>query len=199
MENRTVHLEYELPSTKKLLLSTIIALGVAILVLIIFVFPAEYGKDITGLGKLIGLKNMGEIKQSLELERVAADTTVQEVPCDEPEQVVTVTESGLKVDTLRIQLEPGEAAELKLVMEKNAVVDFIWKVNKGHLNFDIHGDRKGLDYYGYRKGNRQTTDSGKLKAAFTGNHGWFWRNRSKVTLEVTLIVNGKYKAVKRVG
>jgi len=33
--------------------------------LILFILPAEYGADPTGIGELLGLKKMGEIKTSL--------------------------------------------------------------------------------------------------------------------------------------
>lgn len=198
MDNKTIHIEYELPSSRKLLLSSGIALGVAIIVLVLFVLPAEYGIDLTGVGRMTGLKNMGEIKKSLEAEQMAADTSVKEVPCDEPAQKTSSDVIDVKSDTLKITLKPGEAAELKLVMDKDATVDYVWKVDRGHLNYDVHGDKKGLKYYGYTKGKGETSDSGELKAAFKGSHGWFWRNRSKEVVKMTLIVKGAYEKIKRV-
>ena len=54
----------ELPSTCKLIKSTIIAIGIATIILVTTVLPAEYGIDPTGAGELLGLKKMGEIKES---------------------------------------------------------------------------------------------------------------------------------------
>ena len=56
----------DLPSTKQLLLSTLIAFIAAGVVLIATVLPAEYGIDPTGVGKILGLQKMGEIKVQLE-------------------------------------------------------------------------------------------------------------------------------------
>jgi len=40
-------------------------------------------------------------------------------------------------------------------------------------------------------------DNGVLTAAFTGNHGWFWRNRGKADVEVVLRTRGEYSELKR--
>ena len=60
------------PSALRLLRSTAIALVVAGLILTTVVLPAEYGVDPTGLGRVLGLAQMGEIKARLAAE-VAAD------------------------------------------------------------------------------------------------------------------------------
>ena len=60
--------ENDLPSSSQLFKSTIIALAVAGALLLCVVIPAEYGKDPTGVGELLGLKKMGEIKFRLEKE-----------------------------------------------------------------------------------------------------------------------------------
>lgn len=60
-----------LPSTAKLIKSTILALIGAGGLLVTVVMPSEYGIDPTGIGQVLGLKNMGEIKQSLVLEAEA--------------------------------------------------------------------------------------------------------------------------------
>ena len=38
--------------------------------------------------------------------------------------------------------------------------------------------------------------SGELVAAFTGNHGWFWRNRTDAPVTVTLRTGGEYLEIK---
>ena len=57
--------EKDLPTSAQLLKSTIIAIMVAIILLVMVILPAEYGTDPTGVGKLLGLKEMGDIKMSL--------------------------------------------------------------------------------------------------------------------------------------
>ncbi|SSR50014.1 Uncharacterised protein [Acinetobacter baumannii] len=65
MYNTQIPQDVELPSTKKLVKSTIIAAVSAAVVLVTVVMPAEYNIDPTGVGKVLGLTTMGEIKQSL--------------------------------------------------------------------------------------------------------------------------------------
>ncbi len=67
MYNTQIPQDVELPSTKKLVKSTIIAAVSAAVVLVTVVMPAEYNIDPTGVGKVLGLTTMGEIKQSLKL------------------------------------------------------------------------------------------------------------------------------------
>ena len=41
-------------------------------------------------------------------------------------------------------------------------------------------------------------DRATVEAAFTGNHGWFWRNRGNTPVTVTLRTNGAYNNIRRV-
>lgn len=58
-------------SPRRLARSTLIALLVATLLLVTVVLPAEYGIDPTGLGRALGLTQMGEIKTRLAKEAAA--------------------------------------------------------------------------------------------------------------------------------
>ena len=51
----------ELPSSAQLLRSTIIALVAAIVILVTVILPAEYAIDPTGIGRALGLAEMGVI------------------------------------------------------------------------------------------------------------------------------------------
>lgn len=68
----------ELPSSRTLLRSTLIAAGAALLLLVTVVMPAEYGVDPTGIGRVLGLTEMGEIKQALAAEAAAAEAAEEE-------------------------------------------------------------------------------------------------------------------------
>lgn len=76
MYNTDMPSRNELPSSVKLIRSTIIAALVALVLLLTVVMPAEYAFDPTGAGRLLGLTEMGEIKVQLE-EEVAADEAAQ--------------------------------------------------------------------------------------------------------------------------
>lgn len=211
----------ELPSSRQLIRSTLIAAVVAGALLTIAVMPAEYGIDPTGIGNALGLKRMGEIKTSLASEAVndaqasnapaplLVPVVVAAVPAAVPQagmaaapkQSPDLQASG-KVDEVVVTLKPGQAAEVKLGMLKDAKVTYKWVVRGGGtVNFDTHGDSTkapAVDYHGYGKGRQSTGDEGTLTAAFDGNHGWFWRNRSKEDAVVTLSTQGAYSSVKRV-
>ncbi|MCY7317730.1 MAG: transmembrane anchor protein, partial [Ramlibacter sp.] len=72
MNNTAMPSLQELPSTARLLRSTGIAMLVALLLLVTAVMPAEYGIDPTGIGRLLGLQAMGEIKSSAQASEKAA-------------------------------------------------------------------------------------------------------------------------------
>jgi len=80
----------ELPSTQKLIRSTIIALVIAAVLLVAVVLPAEYGVDPTGIGNVLGLTEMGRIKRSL-AEDAARAAQESEKPDDSPVAVVAAS------------------------------------------------------------------------------------------------------------
>ena len=74
MHNSNIPTDQELPSARRLIKSTILAVIVSGALLIAFLLPAEYGNDPTGIGKATGLKKMGEIKVSLAKELAIENT-----------------------------------------------------------------------------------------------------------------------------
>ena len=72
MYNSDTPLQAELPSSQKLIKSTILAAISAVVLLFTVVLPAEYGIDPTGVGKLLRLTEMGQVKQQL-ADEAAAD------------------------------------------------------------------------------------------------------------------------------
>ena len=194
----------ELPSTGKLLKSTGIAVVIASALLVTVVLPAEYGVDPTRVGSLLGLTEMGRIKMQLAAEAEAEEASVQPAPvapaavAAEPTAgVASAAAPGVRTDETVLTLAPDQGAEIKLVMEEGARVAFTWTSSGGAVNFDTHADRPGTPYHGYGKGTEQRVE-GELVAAFTGSHGWFWRNRSGEPVTITLRTSGAYSEVKRV-
>jgi len=211
----------ELPSSQQLLRSTVIALIAAIVLLVTVVVPSEYAVDPSGVGRMLGLTQMGEIKQQLAEEAAAesvapvaqAPAAVQ--PSAPPAPKVVVAEvakpsapvapaepevAGLKHEMI-IDLAPGQGAEIKLEMLKGAKVNYFWTANGGQVNYDTHGDPYNAPrdfYHGYGKGRFTPEERGVLEAAFDGKHGWFWRNRTNKPVTVTLRTEGEYIAIKRV-
>lgn len=197
----------DLPSIGKLVKSTILAVVLAGIILVTAVLPAEYGIDPTGVGELLGLKRMGDIKVSLAREAATQEVRgsignpplVGEVPQksqDAPGDTPVSTGTPVRTDEMTISLAPNEGKEIKLIMAKGRQVKYEWWTDRGKANFDSHADSKKLDiaYHSYGKGATER-DKGTLEAAFDGNHGWFWRNRTNADMIVTLQIEGEYSDI----
>lgn len=211
MYNVEIPKDIELPSSKKLIKSTAIAAISAVVVLVTCVMPAEYAIDPTGMGKVLGLTKMGEIKQSLAEESENginsqqvvnnSDSVVSEISTEVATENDQMAMPAINKESISIELKPGQATEVKLTMPQSASVNFDWKAVGGGLNYDTHGDPvnapKGF-YHDYGKGKNETTQQGVLKAAFDGKHGWFWRNRTENPVTVTLLVEGQFSEMKKV-
>ena len=103
-------------------------------------------------------------------------------------------------DSITIELKPDQSTEVKLSMNKGDTVRYKWITAGGGLNYDTHGDMpEGPKdfYHGYGKGRNETQQNGTLTAAFDGNHGWFWRNRTGQPVTVVLSVDGQYNNIKK--
>ena len=236
MYNTDLPRRVDLPSSARLLWSTFVAFAVAMLLLVTIILPSEYAIDPTGIGRMLGLTQMGEIKTQL-AEEAAADAhggASQPLPLaneasrldaierqlDEimtavtalqsrgtaaptaPDTVAQVVEESEVAppsvwrDEIEITLQPGQGVELKLVMAENAEAEFEWTANGSVLNFDTHGDGGG-NSVSYEKGRGVAEQAGVLRAAFPGNHGWFWRNRTDAPVTLTLRTRGDYRELKR--
>jgi hypothetical protein len=208
MYNKNIPAQNELPSTKTLLKSTFFALISASAILITTILPAEYGIDPTGVGRALGLVEMAEIKsslvQDLQQSEVKDAVTIEQpvitkVAKTSPALENKITQGTLlQKDTTTFVLKPDQATEIKLVMKKSDTVDYHWIITGGRVNYDTHGDAKDISYYSYAKGRNVTSDKGILEAAFDGNHGWYWRNRSQKNIKVVLTTKGTYQEIKRV-
>lgn len=116
-------------------------------------------------------------------------------PTDPVEAAVTEAATPEWRDEVSYTLPPGEGVEVKLVMQEGAVARFQWSANGGVVNFDQHGDGSGQEI-SYEAGRAVPEASGTLTAAFTGNHGWFWRNRTDAPVTLTLRTGGDYAEMK---
>jgi len=216
MYNSDIPTRADLPSSKQLIRSTIIALLAAIVILVTIVLPAEYNIDPTGVGKALGLAEMGQIKlqlaQEAEQDRVRdVEKNVQPLGNDKRSSLLdrlfaefvvgsasAQTAPSGRADEISVMLAPGEGAEVKLTMKKGARANYTWQVAGGVVNFDLHGSGADGGEKSYEKGRAVPKGEGVLTAPGDGIHGWFWRNRGKADVTVTLRTNGDYSEIKRV-
>lgn len=207
--------------------ATLGSLAAALAVLILFWLPAEYGIDPTGLGGVMGLTQMGAIKQQLYTEAaeedavLAARAAAAQVSADpaliarldalegqvagiaaalgigQPQAPAAVAPpaqaSALPEwrDEVSYTLAPAQGIEIKLVMGEGARAEFAWTANGSMLNYNTHGHGGGQRVT-YEQGRGVPEQSGELIAAFDGNHGWFWRNRTDAPVIFTLRTRGDY-------
>jgi hypothetical protein len=225
MYNTDMPSRAELPTCTQLLRSTVIAAGVAGALLVTVVLPAEYGIDPTGVGRALGLAQMGEIKTQLHQEAdrardeenrarpaapgqrsslfgsVFAQLVLGPAAAHSPAAPRTRTEAPTaRTDEISVMLNPNEGAEVKADMKKGARVNYAWTVEGGTVNHDTHGEPYSNPdaAHSYSKGRSVSGDQGTLQAAFDGNHGWFWRNRGSKAVSVKLTTKGDYGSLKRV-
>ena len=159
------------PSPKKLFTASLIALGVALVVLFTTIFPAELGFDPLGVGRLLGITGLsqGDL-QPLEEQPVVH-----------------------RSDYVEFFLEPFQSVEYKYSMDLDAPLVFTWSSN-AELYYDMHAEPAGLgEEYAesYEQGNA-TEKTGSYHAPFAGIHGWFWENRSSQDVTVKLYSAGFY-------
>lgn len=217
MYNAETPLRAELPSSRQLLRSTVLAAISAIVLLVAIVLPAEYGIDPTGVGRVLRMTEMGEIKQQLAAEAAAdataapagnpaapvaavmanANAATSNAPIVAPKAALAALPQANWRDEVTFTLASGEGKEIKLRMNEGEKAEFEWVVDGGSVNFDTHGDGGGRSI-SYEKGRSVPADDGNLVAAFTGNHGWYWRNRGQEAVKVVLRTRGQYSDLKQV-
>jgi hypothetical protein len=192
----------DLPTRAQLRRSTIIAGLTAVAIGVMVYLPAEYGTDPTGVGSILGLTEMGEIKQQLAAE-AAADEALH--GNDDSSSLMNDI-FGLFVgaahaqeawqDEITFTLAPGASTEIKATMEEGATMNYAWVATGGRINFDLHAHADGEEVT-YDRGRGQTSGDGSFETPFAGDHGWFWRNRDDAEITVILQLRGDYSEIVR--
>lgn len=192
----------DLPTNRQLQRMSIIAAIGAVAIGVMVYMPAEHGVDPTGVGAVLGLTEMGEIKQQLEAEAEADRLLHGE---DDSSSLIdrvfgTFVSSAYAQeawqDEIVFTLEPGAATEIKATMGEGATLIYSWVAEGGRINFDLHAHAGGENVT-YERGRGQTSGEGSFETPFAGDHGWFWRNRDDETVTVTLQLRGEYSAIVR--
>ena len=192
----------DLPTKAQLRRSTLIAGIGAVFIGVCVYLPAEYGTDPTGLGSILGLTEMGEIKQQLAAE-AAADELLH--GGDESSSLMndifglfvsTAHAQEAWMDEITFTLAPGEFTEIKATMEEGATMAYAWSATGGRINFDLHA-HAGSEDVTYERGRGQTSGEGSFETPFAGDHGWFWRNRDEADITVVLQLRGDYGEIIR--
>jgi hypothetical protein len=217
---QTIAPQAEVPSLKKLLTATGIALVAAAAILIAVVLPAEYGIDPLKTGRALGLTDLANASekparpaaapvQSTETREAAPEITsinpelVPSPAGDAPtvKNTLIAQRRPFQFDSREITLAPGEGMEIKYNMRKGAGLTYSWTAG-ATLFYEFHGEpdvkpagKEGTDYYeSYdlddKKG--KTESHGTFLAPSTGIHGWFWENKNDKPVTLKLVTAGFY-------
>ena len=158
-------------SPKNLMVASVIAFLAAVLVLLAFILPAEFGRDPLRTGGLLGLTALSRGANPFE------------------EQVEIHRE-----DYVEFELGPFQSVEYKYLMDEDAPLVFSWLADD-ELYYDMHAETVGLEEEEVQSYEQGTASQrmGSLHAPFTGIHGWFWENRSAETILVRVYSAGFYQ------
>lgn len=181
-----------------------VAAVIAVVVLFVFVLPAERSYDPTGVGRLLGLTRMNPKDQTLDqvIEDVIGANETLIAPKEPdimqpmvlPNPAVSQLEKNLPhTETITVKLGFDEKTEIKAVLGKAKVIVYDWSVEGGKVYVDFHGHdpSKGDDYWvRYEEADGITGRSGSLVAPFAGEHGWYWLNVSDTPVTIRLTVTG---------
>jgi len=177
-------------STRALVIAVGAALIAALLILVLFVLPAERGIDPTGIGSALGLAQMrGDATES----KAAASA----VAAIEPQTKQTISKNtAWRSDDMTIVLKPHAGLEIKAQMRAGDHLIFRWEAT-GPVTMDMHGERPtaGDEFTRYWKEAGLTNAQGAFTAPFDGRHGWHWRNRSEQEVTLKIRAAGFYEVL----
>ena len=168
---RTIFMEANQKS-RSLQKATIISFVVAIIVLVLFILPAEYNLDPTGIGEKLGLTVFNQAAKSAP---------------------ALLSKKGQQ-DSVILNVPAGKGIEYKLAMKKYNKATYEWTTDGGELYVDLHGEPTG-DTSGYFESYTIASVNemkGSFTAPFDGSHGWYWKNKSDSDIQVQVIFNGEY-------
>ena len=190
------------PTARRLLIGVAGTVAGAVLILVLFVLPAERGIDPTGLGGLLGLTGLSSSARTLEIRDVfegGERITELEIPdFGEPvplpnPAVHQEQAAGARSDTLIVSLGPGQRTEVKAMMPSGKVLLYSWQTDRGPVYSDFHGHDPALgdDFWvRYREHESAASAQGSLVAPIDGEHGWYWVNFNDFPVEITLQLRG---------
>ena len=172
----SAELRHEVPSLKKLVTATLIALAVACVLLVTVVLPADYNIDPLGTGRALGLTDLANAtepaaKPAAEPARTSTPNTPNPATPEpsrtsiNPVLVPAATGAptvkdvfiperrGWQFDSREYTLGAGEGMEIKYNMRKGAGLLYSWTAS-APLAFEMHGEpdvkpagKGGTDYY----------------------------------------------------
>lgn len=172
------------------------AIGVAALIVLGAVLPAEYNRDPLGLGRLTGVAALFS-PDEVKLAQGSADTASAH------SQTRTIRTLEVAIP-LGVGGDAGGADQLeyKVALRRGDVMLYAWHVEGASLPDDFYSEFHGhtlvstskMTVAEYRK-ESGISDTGSLTAPFDGIHGWYFLNTSEKPVTVRLRVTGFFEPI----
>jgi hypothetical protein len=204
MTNATTQPGDEPPSGFRLAKSLALAIIGAIAALVLFILPAEYGIDLTGVGRVTGLTALTESGRTIEIvDVIGGNEAVREVELPDYGEPIPLPNPAVfqeaaapaKTQTVTVTIPPEAETEIKTVLQTAKVIVYSWRVDRGTIYSDFHGhdpDAGDSSFVRYKEHQEGSGDNGSLVAPFAGEHGWYWLNYNDYPVTVTLELTGYY-------
>jgi hypothetical protein len=169
------------------------ALLAAAAIVVLFVLPAEYGIDPTGVGQLTGIAGMAAGSE--------AEAPAVEAPTAGPALAATPTKASiirtgaLRSDKMTLTLAPHSGQEVKAHMQAGDSYVFQWSAKGGPVKVDMHGEKANAaegEFTSYWADKELASGQGNFTAPFAGTHGWYFRNKGETPVTVTVRTTGFY-------
>ena len=158
-------------SRGQILLTTLFAFLLGLFVVVGVILPAEFSLDPLGTGRILGVLGLAENGSG----------------------AVALQEAVHKTDRVSFQLAPFESVEYSYRMDVEGVLIYSWQASD-ELVFNLHSTPdlpggKGGWAESFSNG-RSDGEQGTYTATFTGQHGWFWENRTNTAVRLELATSG---------
>lgn len=98
-------------------------------------------------------------------------------------------------DELTINIPARGDKEYKILVPEGKRFFYSWATGGESLFYDFHGEPSGDTTGSFQTFEKDTkTDAtGELTAAFTGTHGWYWKNNTRFPVTISLKLAGTYQ------
>ena len=193
------------PSAGKLWRSVAAAIAVAAVLLTLFVLPAEYGIDPTGVGNALGLNELaaGPSKTITVTDVLGGNEGLREVAIPDAGEPTPLPNPAVFQDeatppetrTIEVVIPPDAETEVKVKLLAGKAIAFSWKTDGGQVYVDYHGHDPsfGPDFFvRYKEEQESSGGNGTLTAPFDGEHGWYWINFNEEPVTITLTITGYF-------
>jgi hypothetical protein len=203
------------PSRKTLAKAAVWTFVGAVVVTVLFILPAEYGVDPTGIGNRLGLTRLSGVSApEIDSAPRVVEGTWPPAPAEEEfdfyepdvlgDPFARSQDRPFRTESMVIALAEFEQVEVKAEMQRGDAIVYAWKLVEGDSVYsDFHADPHDVEqypemYYIRYHESEEGAESGSLVAPFAGNHGWYWLNIEENPVRIELEVRGYFDSLEEI-